>query len=561
MVERAQVRAIIGGQAFLHRGSLALLIPSSLLTSLLARGITSIGPLAGWTAANVVAFACCWALVELADRTVFRRRAERPVPIAAVVSFGGLLGAVKGAATDLAGAGLGLGMPTVSALGWRSLGTAALGAVAVPALAALHVAVERSRTEHAILVAQQLHDLSGRGDASATEGPTVLRVLAEDLRRELATVPAHDAPVVIRRLLDERLRPMMEALWAEGERPPSRLDVASLLRLALVRNPLPVVGITLAYTVSILPRSIELTGAAMGGLRSLVAGLTLALTLLIARGLRPSGGAAWAGSVHLVITVGAATAVQMLQWDRLLGGMPLPSSPALWGTVAVWIGVLVLVGGAVAIALRDRSLVRAELLRVLGPEVLRDVALRDHDRLLAQRVATRLHADVQGRMLAAARRIEGGAHDPDVVGQELLALDALLRELPGIGDVARATPLGERLEDLVRRWQGFIAVRFDPSIADVAAALDARSEVDDRVVQIISEAVVNAARHGLAAAATVRIEGGEGGVVVTVLDDGIGPRDGAPGLGSAYFSSASGGDWSLTAAAHGGTVLRVRLVD
>ena len=559
MAERARIRAVVGGPAFLHRGSLALLVPTSLLTSLLSRGITSSRALVGWIVANVVAFALCWALVELADRTVFRRRTTRPAPVTAVVAFGALLGAVKGAATDLVGAGLALGTPTLSALGWRSLGTAALGAVAVPALAALRVAVERSRTEHAILVAQQLHDLAARAGASATEDPTGLRILAEDLRRELTSVPVSDAPAVIRRLLDERLRPTMEALWAEGERPPSRLDVASLLRLALVRNPLPVLGITLAYTVSITPMSIELTGAVMGSLRSFIAGLTLALTLLIARGLRPSGGAAWAGAVHLLITVVVATAVQMLQWDRLLGGMPRSSSPSLWVTVAVLLGVLVLVGGAVTIALRDRALVRAELLRLLGPEVLREVALRDHDRLLAQRVATRLHADVQGRMLAAARRMEGGAHDPEVVGQELDALDALLRGLPGIADVTPATPLAERLEDLVRRWQGFIAVRFDPSIADVAAALDGRSEVEDRVVQVMSEAIVNAARHGLAAAATVRIEGGEDGVVVTVVDDGIGPRDGTPGLGSAYFASASGGDWSLSAAEPGGTVLRVRL--
>lgn len=563
-VEPAQVRAVVGGSGFLHRGSLALLVPTSLLTSLLSRPIAAPRDALGWTVANALAFLLCWALVEIADRTAFRRRTDRPVAVPLVVAFGALLGAIKGAGTDLAGAAIGLGAPSLGALAWRSLGTATLGAVAIPALAALHVGVERYRTEHALLVAQHLRRLDR--DLASGARSSELDALTSSLRDALAKMSPATAASSIRALVEGSLRPVMEAIWSEGSRAPERLNVRSLGRLTITRNPFPVLSVAIAYTLSILPTSIELTGPGVGVLRSLLAGLTLAITLLLAREARPSTGgrdrrSAVLGAGHLLMTVVIATAVQMLQWDLLLGGMPRASTGGLRITVAVWIAVLLLVGGGVAIALRERSVLRDELLRAVGPDVLREVALRDHDRLLAQRVATRLHADVQGRMLAAARRIEQDGHGPQVVDDELRALDALLRDIPERAWDGGAGSLEERLAALIRRWDGFIAISLHLDLDGPGSMpevpIGAGSE--GRIVQVVSEAVVNAFRHGLARTAAVEIREVPDGVEVVVVDDGIGPRDGAPGLGSASFDAASAGAWSLRPGAEGGSVLRLLL--
>lgn len=559
MAEPTRLRSVVGGTGFLHRGSLALLIPTSLLTSLLSRDMTGGRGLLGWTAANLLAFLACWGLVALADRTVFRRRAQHAVRVPAVVGFGALLGALKGVATDLSGVGLGLITLTWSATLWRGVGTAALGAVAVPAVAALHVAVERYRTEHAVLVAQQLAGLDAPGPTQGTAPDRVLAPLAASLRSALADAPTAAAATTIRALVDERLRPAMEAMWVEGGRVHQRLDVRSLLGLAVTRNPYPVRGVAAAYALSVLPTSVELTGAGIGTLRTLVAGATLAATLLLARTVRPRSGPAVTGALHLVATVAMATAVQIIQWDRLLGGMPAPSTPSLWVTVGVWIAALVVVGGAVAIALRERSAVHAELLLAVGPEMLRTIALQDQDRMLAQRVATRLHADVQGRMLAAARRIEREGHAPASVAQELRALDELLGDLPDLARSDRSAGLRTELERLVARWRGFIDVGLSPGTDAAIEVLRGAPDLEERVAQIVGEAVANAVRHGLARTATVTLDVGEDGVAVTVVDDGIGPRDGAPGLGSAYYAAASAGDWSLAAGEDGGAVLRVRV--
>jgi len=567
MVDLARLRHDVGGRTLIDRRWLLLLVPTSLVTSLLTRGIEGIPALLGWSVANGVAFAACWVWIELFGRTLFRGRAIRPVPIPAVVLFGASLGALKGAMTDVAGSVLGLGPITLVDTVWRSVGTAMLGAVAVPAVAALHVAVERYRTEHALLVAQLLQGVAHEAQldqdelsAAGVQQSSDLQRFATDARAALASLTTstpEGAAATILRLVDERLRPYTHELWARSDAPHRELDLRSILIIALRHNPLPYAAIVIPYALSVLPVSIELTGTARGLLRSAVAGITLLATLAIARRLRPPVGRQVATSLHLVLAIGVATAVQVAQWDHLLGGMPRPSTPGLWVTVAIWLSMLTVISGAVAVALRTRAALRAEVLRAVGPEALRAVAMRDHDRLAAQRIATRLHAELQGQLVAAARRIEQIGDDPEARVAELATIDRLLRELPELSAVqtVQTEALAERLFDVHQRWRGFIEIRIacDPEAAHVASSLQ------DRAVQVVSEGVVNAARHGLASSALVEVRAEQGGLEVRISDDGIGPRDGAPGLGSTFFAANSGGDWSLGARPEGGSILRVRL--
>jgi hypothetical protein len=560
MADLARLRHDVGGPALLDRRWLLVLVPTSLMTSLLVRAITDVRSLIGWTVANAVAFAACWAWVALFDRTLFRWRAVRPVPIIAVVAFGASLGALKGAMTDAAGAALGLGpIPVVETL-WRSVGTAVLGAVAVPAIAALKVAVERYRTEHALLVAQLLHGIGRDTDELSAEGAqraSDLQHFAAEAREALAAGGPDTAAATLLRLVDERLRPYTHELWARSDAPHRALDLRSVLRIALRDNPLPYTPIVLPYTLSVLPVSIELAGPGQGTLRAVLAGITLLAVLALARALRPPVASRSTAVLHLALTVAVATAVQVLQWDHLFGGLPRPSTPGLWVTVAIWLTVLMVVSGAVTVALRTRAALRAAVLRAVGPEELRAVAMRDHDRLAAQRVATSLHAEVQGQLVAAARRIEQLGDDPAVRTRELAMIDRLLHDLPELSMSVPADPaaLETRLRGLEHRWQGFVAVRIECA----AEVVQMTTALQERAVQVVSEAVVNAARHGLATTVGVGITVRGGRFEVRVSDDGIGPRDGAPGLGSTFFAANSGGDWSLVAGSDGGSVLTVRL--
>ena len=551
MSDLVRLRHAVGGPSFLAAGPLLLLIPTSLLTSLLSRSITDLRELVGWIVANLVAFLACGAWVWLFDRTAFRARAIRPVALPVVVAFGASLGALKGATTDLAGALFGVGALVAEDTLWRSIGTAVLGAVVVPAVAALKVAVDRYRTAHALLVAEMLGGMRGPVDGAT---PAVADFVVE-ARRELAGAEPSEAAATIMHLIDERLRPFTHELWASVDELPAELDLATLLRIAVLRNPLPLAGITLPYALSVWPVSVQAVGLLTGTLRSVAAGLGLLAVIALARLVRSERARTSVAVLHLVVTILVASAVQVAQWDLLLGGMPVSSSIGLWITVGTWLTVLILVSGAVAGALRTRAMVREQVLRVLGPEVLRALALEDHDRLEAQRIATRLHSDLQGRMVATARRIEQLAGDKVAIAAEVAMLD---RVLAGLGVDMRSTDpgaLAERLDALSERWRGFISISVE--IDDAAGQLTDR--LADRLERVVDEAVVNSIRHGLATTVDVAVEERDGGIVVTVTDDGIGPRDGRPGLGSTFFDLVSAGAWTLVPGQDGGTVLRVDL--
>jgi len=559
MTDLARLRHDVGGRALLDRRWLLVLVPTSLLTSLLIRDLSDIRSLIGWTLANLISFVACWGWVVLFDRTLFRRRATRPVPISVVVAFGATLGAVKGTVTDLSGIALGLGPILAVETAWRSIGTAVIGAVAVPAVAALQVAVERYRTEHALLVAQLLNGIGSASDEVSQAGSqrsSDLQRFASEARQALAASPPEQAASTILRLVDEQLRPYTHELWARSDAPHRELDLRSVLRIALRHNPLPYAAIVIPYALSVLPISIELSGPGRGALRALIAGVSLLAVLALARALRPGAASSLAG-LHLALTVLVATFIQILQWDHLFGGMPRPSTIGLWVTVAIWLTVLILVAGGVTVVLRTRAALRSEVLRVIGPDALRAVAMRDHDRLAAQRVATSLHADLQGQLIAAARRIEQLGDDVDRRAAELATIDRLLRELPdrSVPGVTPSVPLEMHLRELKDRWRGFLEIEIvcatEVGVMPVA--------LRERAAQVVNEAVVNAARHGLATSVTVEIRVVGRGLEVRVTDDGIGPRDGSPGLGSTFFAANSGGDWSLVAQPDGGSILRVSL--
>jgi len=85
--------------------------------------------------------------------------------------------------------------------------------------------------------------------------------------------------------------------------------------------------------------------------------------------------------------------------------------------------------------------------------------------------------------------------------------------------------------------------------------------MQDRVAQVLVEALNNAIRHGRATAVAIRVAstGTPGVMALTIDDDGIGPVMREPGLGSALFTAMSGGDWQLEPRDEGGSRVTLRL--
>lgn len=206
---------------------------------------------------------------------------------------------------------------------------------------------------------------------------------------------------------------------------------------------------------------------------------------------------------------------------------------------------------------------KTELLRLYADEV--DAARVD---LLAQaeilrsitRQAARvLHGAVQSKLTACALALEHAiaAGDETAYAAAIDQARCVLREpwaLEGDGESERT--LAEEVDDKVALWQGLAVISVDIA----PGLLSLTGPATQAIAEIVEEGMCNAIRHGGARNITVSArptrQEGSCAAHVDVMDDGCGPADGTPGLGSAYLDETCAGKWSRQAGDGGGCRLQ-----
>ncbi len=173
-------------------------------------------------------------------------------------------------------------------------------------------------------------------------------------------------------------------------------------------------------------------------------------------------------------------------------------------------------------ARRQRERRRAELLREAAELRLR-TAMELHDGVLQTLTAA-------GLQIAAARKLQGT--DPDKVDGILASLAGVLEAeqralrlyVDEVKEGLSAGPddprtLKDRIEALLAR----VGVMWNVDAqARVRGSLAVGQEATRRVLRIVQEAAVNAARHGEAKRITIELAVKDGTLVITVKDDGTG---------------------------------------
>jgi signal transduction histidine kinase len=139
-----------------------------------------------------------------------------------------------------------------------------------------------------------------------------------------------------------------------------------------------------------------------------------------------------------------------------------------------------------------------------------------------------------------------------IASNDLALLDAALREARSLlmSPFHDETPAGSVRTEIRRKlslWEELCVfeVFIDEQVDDDSGTAESasRSAVVGRIVE---EGVSNAIRHGDATHIIIRVERTiDGALLIEIEDDGTGPTDGAPGVGSALLDQAAGGEWSL----------------
>ena len=538
----ALLRHDLGGEWFLDPVVLIAIMPPTILASVTDLAEPTLPSIIGWTVANVIGFMPCFAIAFGLGGATRRRRQVAPLPIVVTFLAGALLGALKVLGTAGAGSVLGLTGMGQGPIAGRVVLSAAFGMVAVPALILIRVVAETFGSR----------PIAEEGAAARQEAAEVL----DELRDALAQAEPSRASGLLIETVEHRLRPLTHRLWSGARMPSSDLTVIGLIRAMLRRPSYPVTVPALAHGVVVTLFALNRVAPDRAIATGLVLAGALAAVLILARTSRPRIASPAAGVAHLALMLLAVAGSMMLVRPMLAPGFVLGTA-AVVVFMLVWAVPLVLISGIVATAAHDRDAVRAQLVVMLGPDWYGQLMRSHVDAAAARDIADRLHGDLQGELLAAAARIDRLGLDDARIGAELVRVGALLDgAMRSRADVQRL-PLGERLADLQARWAGLLDVEITLHVTGPIGAW-----TEDLVVGIVSEALTNARRHGMARQVHVRIgerpEAGAG-LRVQVDDDGVGPREGGAGIGSAHLDAVAPGAWSRVRRDSGGTRLEVVL--
>lgn len=369
---------------------------------------------------------------------------------------------------------------------------------------------------------------------------------AEVARRlSLLTEPSVDVGVLggapLRDVAHDSLRPVMVALADDRAARPEPLGLLRSVRAIIATQPFHPVPLAVIYAAVNLPQFAQ----ELSPLRALVS-LMLGVGLIL--GILGLGNALMQRTSlpHSGLFIASFTVLQIPTiWGEFVTATAGPEAAVVTSITSVLLSaMLVLLTSSVG-SWRQRQETAQQTFRdLLNEERIAALARARVTSQVARDAAQTLHGPVQARLAACAVAMDTASRAGDIDAYALAlrqAQQALQTRLFDDDPAPLQTPR-EALTAVVSPWRGILeaSVTIDPDLED-------ETGLSHSIEQIVEEALTNAARHGRArsVAITVRREP-SGDVLVTVDDDGRGPTDGAPALGSALLDRVTGGQWSLT---------------
>lgn len=527
------------------------------LASLASLNRPSVSMAVLWMGIHLVALTAAGLPVIVAKATFLHRKVQS-VPFWMVIASGILIGLLKALFTAFLEGALGLAEDWTSNLGIRVLGASfvAVWVVGLSSYAQAGIRQLQQARENLIRqnVTARLRATPSTRGFDAEQSLLTLRAL----RDSIGATPQKELARDVRTLVDETIKPLSKELWSlENKRYP-RITFRNFVAVSLSSGRLRsswIVG--LWASTSFLSVYITHGLAASAVTTATIGAIALVLWHLAPRFLPRSH----LGALAVIAGVSITAVAGGMAFSRLIApGLVLPGSlgqlfiGALWMTLAVT-GVSALSGAfEIARVIRhDRQLGHT---KELIEQQAKNALLIEN----ARNTAKQLHGEVQSRLLALAAAIDTKGLDKHAIGAEI---DSVIEALSTLGHSSAHSQLTEerdgattRLQRLMDSWAGLLSVEID---RHSSSQLLTAAETTPELIDIIREGLNNAHRHGNATTATISFSQDTTHSILTVTDDGYGPTEGEPGLGSALLDHWSDGRWQLTPSDRGGSTLRVEL--
>lgn len=497
----------------------------------------------GLVFANIGAVGAVFLLVLALDRYLKTKNDDFQMNLGSLILVGALLGSIKGYLTWGGLALQGFAVETGSELIARIFFSAITGLIVAPAAALFGSLRYRYAQQREALISEKV--ASAQGDSYPA---TLMRFVADAKSRVAQSDDSLSSKHLVEELRDivnSDLRPLSQEIWRrESLKLPSfRLD--QLAKIA-IRGPVYSVSwVVPLWAITSLAATLRVFSIEEGLVIQVVRSFLLIAGLMFARNVpvKSTASALWV-YVATIFAVGFAQVFlgTLLSSDRTFGqdiGFVIIN--------LIWLFQLTMFIGMAKAFLDLGKKVETESERYLNDAELEELRRVQQLALKDRQLAQFLHGHMQTKLNGVAARIESrGEHNN--LGADILEIEKVLNEAMAEFGRQQVTSIEEVLAGLEKDWGGLIRLSFavTPAVLSLIQL--------EAVREVLNEGVANAVRHGFASRVTVTI--GEG-PEVTVTDDGTGPRDGVPGLGSTYFDSVSQ-DWELSNTG-AGALLRVKL--
>jgi len=495
-----------------------------------------------WVLIAVTGYLVLGVVLVIANFTVFSNRRLVPVPVWWVVVLGATAGAVRGLTvgvladvTDLAAGGVGTTLIRIAT-------GMVLGGILLPFAALILSSISSYISSRHQLIAeqQQLH-----AERMRAEG------VSEAVRVALIESLQEDLDEVARTQSAELARGVSHRVWENAEQThPPTVKWGQVVWAAFSRNPYPIAPVAVIWLLSSWGGLIPTIGVIPAILQMVFTVLCITLVFLLGRRLTSSraGVSLLVFVLMMLILITLTGPVASLMFDP----RELAARAPLILINSVWLPTLTIAAGIVVSAVRSSEAVLATLTHQVDEEEIATAAAEQENQRIRRELATKLHGNVQSRLLAAAGLMRQPAimqraefTDPALLFQELS--DELF-----LDDESASQTLGEQLDSIIRPWSGLMMIT-----VSISERVD--QAFTPSITKVVEEGLANAFRHGSAREVRCDVQADGAEVLVVIHDDGQGddgPR--APGIGSAVLNSLSS-DWSMQALPEGGHRLTVRL--
>jgi hypothetical protein len=491
--------------------------------------------------------AAVWLVLLVAHLTLFRRRAERPVPAWWVFALGVVGSAVRVAVQALFAERDGAIAYGAATVVLAVLAIGALGSLVPPVTAYLLATRDWYSRERELLIARAAQAEAERLRAVGALRDAALAAVRGDLDRARAVMTRDDArpddvAAALLAAATGGVRPAAHALIGRPPPAPPRVSVREVLTSELHRAPLPILVPAIGTAFLIAPRALVAQGPVAA-----VALPALAVVGILAA--FPVGRALIRRRPRLALPITAAACLAAMTPTGVLLGVGFPSaSPVVVVAAIALLAFAIVVAAGMTAAAQE---VGEEALAALDApirqaELERAAADRARDMLL-QEIGLHLHGTVQSGLVSASYAIRQALESGD---EEALA--AAMARARAVLDAGAAFPDGEPGDDaeaLARDWEGVLDVEWRLGDPDWPVAAG-----------VVRECLANAVVHGGAGRAVVEVASDGDDLLAVVTDDGAGPRHGPRGVGADVLDRATGGRWEIAPGPGGGAVVTARIV-